>query len=592
MKRDLTLFPGDKSAPKVLLVDDSEDDYVITRSWLKESNSQYQIEWAKSYDEGLEKIAGGDFDICLIDYSLGARSGLDWLNESRVQEAAIPVIMLTGIGSLHTDLEAMASGVADYLEKSRIDGPTLDRAIRYAIENRRLVEALNRQSRTDSLTNTANRLGFQQVLAASVAAARRHRRLMGLLCIDLDKFKEINDTLGHSVGDQVLCEVASRLQHAVRADDMVARLGGDEFAVLLNEISAPMDAARVAHKVLETLRVPIRHEGHELHVSASVGIAVSHGDEEASQVFDAADMAMYESKRGGRNQFCFFDSRMQEAVARRAGIESDLKSAIARDQLSLAFQPQVDAETGRVVAVEALIRWRHPHLGHLSPGEFIPVAENSQVICDLGQWVLAKACESLKLWHEVAPRLRMSVNISPRHLEDQWFLEGIRSVIDERGVAADALELEITETAVMQNPDEAVTRLLELNRYGVRFAIDDFGTGYSSLANLKKLPVRVLKIDRTFVSGIGIDKDDETIIRATLSMARSMGLEVVAEGVETKEQAAFLTEHGCTVHQGFYYSRPVSDMALRQQLLESAEAANCADAAVLDHPAAWQDASG
>ncbi|MFK7955013.1 MAG: EAL domain-containing protein [Lysobacterales bacterium] len=578
------LIDDDTSAKgliNVLLVDDSEDDYILTRDWLTDvPGTQFEIDWAMSFDEGLEAYAKGSHDVCLIDYRLGHRTGLEWMQERTPTVEKIPFIMLTGMGTRSTDIKAMECGVSDYLEKDAINGPLLERAIRYSLEKHRLVRELHNLSKTDTLTGIANRLMFQEALASGIASVARHSRQLALLCIDLDNFKEVNDSLGHGFGDQVLYQIAHRLSRITRTEDLVARLGGDEFALLLSEIDEPGDVVLVAEKVLREVSLPVKHQGHLVTMSGSVGIAIGDGGLPASQIFDAADMAMYEAKKRGRNQYCYFDSNMQAQASRRATIESDLQSAIARGQLRLHYQPQVDARTGEVNSVEALIRWNHPNLGFLSPAEFIPLAESTQMICTLGEWVLAEGCRQLAQWHQVRPSLRLAVNVSPRHLENKWFLEGVKQTINDSGIPPSCIELEITETTVMENPEEVVSKLLELNKFGVRFAIDDFGTGYSSLANLRQLPVAVLKLDRSFVWGIGNSPDDETIVIASLGMASSMGLEVVAEGVETLDQAAFLLKHNCFNHQGFLYYKPLDAGQIRKGLLTTSPAANTALAQV------------
>ncbi len=559
----------------VLLIDDSEDDYQLTREWLAAvPGTEYRIHWVRDFDEGLSAYATGAHDVCLVNDCLGEAEGLDWIAKRDLGACDIPILMLTDRGTRATDLKAMQSGVSDYLEKDLLNGPLLERAIRYGLEKHRLVKRLHSLSKTDTLTGIANRLSFQEMLAAGISSAARHNRKLALLYIDLDKFKDVNDSLGHGFGDQVLYQVARRLAEVVRTEDLVARLGGDEFALLLNDIVDPMSASVVAEKVLRALSAPFEYQGNQVTVSASLGIAIGDGRMSASQTFEAADMAMYEAKKRGRNQYCYFDGNMQAEAARRAQIESDLRLAISRGQLRLHYQPQVDASTGSVKAVEALVRWNHPTLGFLSPAEFIPLAESTQMICRIGDWVLAEGCRQLAQWQKVRPGLRLAVNISPRHLENKWFLDGVKQIITDSGVDPSSIELEITETTVMENPEEVVRKLQELNRFGVRFAIDDFGTGYSSLANLRQLPVRVLKLDRSFIWGIGVNPDDETIIVATIGIAASMGLELIAEGVETEQQAQFLRDNQCVNHQGYLYYKPLDSGQIQKGLLAISPAAN------------------
>lgn len=410
----------------------------------------------------------------------------------------------------------------------------------------------------DALTGLPNRALLHDRLQLALTQAERDRGRLAVMFLDLDRFKGINDTLGHEVGDELLKEVAQRIKGAVRAADTVARLGGDEFVVVLPTIADPDDAARVAEKIVAAF-VPLAHIGqHELRVSTSIGIALYPEDgAEAYALMKRADTAMYHAKRGGRNQFHFCSARMSAAAQRQFQIEHRLVAALEKGQLSLVFQPQIDHDRCAVSGMEALVRWHDPEEGEIPPAEFIPIAEESDLIQPVGAWVLRQALRQNRLWQEAGrPVFPISVNLSPRQFRHKNLIADIRSILAETGQPARLLELELTETALAHDADEACARLEEIAAMGVRLAIDDFGTGYSSLVALKRFPVGKLKIDRGFVRDLCVDRNDAAIVAATIGLARGLELDLVAEGVETVAQRDALLALGCRHFQGFLFARP------------------------------------
>lgn len=411
----------------------------------------------------------------------------------------------------------------------------------------------------DALTGLPNRAMLAQLASlASDGARRRHCRI-AVLFIDLDRFKVINDTLGHEAGDVLLREMAARFRECLRGGDLVARLGGDEFVVLLQDVSDPAQVGAVARNLLSAVMRPIDIHGQEWRVTASIGICLHPevGQDEQSAIKNA-DLAMYAAKERGKNNFQFYSATLRTRSAGRLAIETHLRHALERDELSLHYQAKVRLDTDTITGVEALIRWNSPALGPVLPVRFIPVAEETGLIIPMGRWVLRTACKQSADWLRAGLRpVRTSVNLSMRQLQDDGLIEDIRSALEEAGLPPDRLELELTESMIMHNTARAVRVLHDIKSLGVKLAIDDFGTGYSSLAQLKRFPIDTLKVDRSFIREIPHDSEDRAITEAIIAMAKTLSLTVVAEGVETLEQKTFLRECACDEMQGFYFSTPV-----------------------------------
>ncbi|HEY4998055.1 MAG TPA: EAL domain-containing protein [Usitatibacter sp.] len=411
----------------------------------------------------------------------------------------------------------------------------------------------------DNLTGLPNRGLLQDRLARSIARAERSGRKVAVLFIDLDNFKNINDTLGHDVGDELLRQVSRRLAECVRLEDTIARQGGDEFIVLLDNLDEGRNASLVAQKILNALRLPLMLGGTEQHVSGSIGIALYPEDgRDAQTLMKNADTAMFHGKGLGKNTYQYFTSQMNIAVKRRMTLESALRRAVMQKDFVLHYQPQIDLQTGQIIAVEALVRWRTEDSGTVMPGDFIPLAEETGLINEIGEWVLREGCRQAKEWQDMGlVQRRMAINLSARQFADKGFLDMMNRVLAETGLAAHCLELEITESQVMRQTDGMIQLLNKLSEMGVQLAIDDFGTGYSSLSYLKRLPIQKLKIDQSFVRDITVDPNDTAIVVAIINMARSLDLETIAEGVETAGQLALLRSKGCQVGQGFFFSVPL-----------------------------------
>jgi len=431
--------------------------------------------------------------------------------------------------------------------------------VRDMSETRALANELAHLAHHDTLTGLPNRMLITDRIKSAIAIAPRHRSKPGVLFLDLDGFKHINDTFGHAIGDKLLKSVSARLSACVRSSDTVGRLGGDEFVVLLAEIAQPEDAAIAAARMVEAVSEPHRIDQHELHVSTSIGISLYPTDgSDAATLIKHADVAMYQAKKSGRKSYKFFEPAMNLRAAERRSTEEGLRRALKCDEFVLHYQPKLDIATGKIHSAEALVRWTDPVRGSISPAEFISVAEDSGLIVHLGKWVLREACRQAKAWSDAGSPLRsIAVNVSAVEFQNDQFLSGVFSILEETGMAPEMLELELTESVLMKRSDTAAATLKALREGGVRLAIDDFGTGYSSLSYLTRFPVDTLKIDQSFIRQITATPSETTIVKAVLSMARSLNLRVVAEGVETRHELEFLQEYKCDEAQGYYLSRPL-----------------------------------
>lgn len=412
----------------------------------------------------------------------------------------------------------------------------------------------------DSLTDLPNRIMLHDRLEQAIALARRRRHKLALLFVDIDRFKPINDSLGHSDGDRLLQSVAQRLQACVRDSDTVSRQGGDEFVILLTQIAHAEDAAAVAENVLVAMRSPFHIGPHTFHVTLSIGI-VTYPDDgtDAEELMNHADLAMYHAKDNGRDNYQFFRPELNARVVERQALEYGLRCGIERREFVLHYQPKMNLRTGTIVGVEALVRWRHPQRGLMLPAAFIPIAEECGLIVPIGQWILREACRQAKLWQNAGlPHIPIAVNISSLELRTKDVVSSVRTILSQTGLDPRYLELELTESFLMQDLQFTAVLFSALKDMGVQLALDDFGTGYSSLNYLKRLPIDTLKIDRSFVSDLITNADDASIVHAVIHLGQSLHMRVVAEGVETREQLAFLQQHDCSVGQGFYFSLPVT----------------------------------
>lgn len=456
-----------------------------------------------------------------------------------------------------------------------IDGKQVTTVIVQDIgERKRFETQLEFMANHDSLTGLPNRSLFYDRLVQAMTQAERHGHLTAMLFLDLDRFKFVNDTFGHPLGDGLLRAVAARLSASVRAYDTVARLGGDEFIIILTEVVAVPDVTRFAQKILAAFQAPFVIETHELFITPSIGITlypVDHGD--ADGLIKNADIAMYRAKENGKNNFQFYTRDMNVKALERLTLENSLRKALERGEFRIHYQPQVSLKTGRVVCVEALLRWHHPVMGLVPPSDFIPLAEEVSLIVPIGEWVLQEACRQAVVWESLGINIRTAVNLSPRQVRQSDFPQTVARILEETALSAEALELEITEGSLMHNTEAAVKMLSELKALGLGLSMDDFGTGYSSLSYLKRFPIDKLKIDRSFIQDIENDADDAAITRAIIAMGHSLKVTVIAEGVETDQQLEFLRKHRCDGIQGYLFSKPLPAQEITELLLSDKQLA-------------------
>ena len=439
------------------------------------------------------------------------------------------------------------------------------------LEERKRVElSIRHMAHHDALTDLPNRTLFRDRLTHAMAQADRYHQILAVLFLDLDRFKAINDTLGHNVGDQLLKMAAERLRTCIRDCDTVARLGGDEFTIIVEDIVEVQDAAIVAQKILDTLSQPFNLYSHEVFISVSIGITLyPNDDENADNLLRNADSAMYRAKEYGRNNYQFYVADMNIKARERLMLESQLRRAMDRDEFTLHYQPRVDLFTGKVIGAEALLRWRHPELGLVPPKQFIPILEESGMIIPVGEWVLQQASKQNRAWQDKGLKpIRMAVNLSVRQFIQKDLAASILAIIERAGLAPEFLELEITEDLLLEHNQTNIITLTKLRNRGIHISIDDFGTGYSSLSYLKRLPIDTLKIDQSFLRDIENDPDNKAITSAIIAMANSLHLNVLAEGIETEEQLTFLRAQGCNEIQGYSFSKPLTAEDFEQLLLE------------------------
>jgi diguanylate cyclase (GGDEF)-like protein len=459
-----------------------------------------------------------------------------------------------------------------------------------ALNDARTVDALNRsfsdavhQALHDSLTALPNRALLIDRLDHALARARRWGSAISVLFVDLDDFKVVNDSLGHRVGDQLLTEVADRLRRCIRSSDTAARLGGDEFAVLLEDAGDGLDATTVAERILDDLRRPSTVDGHDVLANASIGIAgTTSGTEEAGELLRNADMAMYRAKSQGKGRFAFFEPEMHTALLERLELEAEMRRGIEAGEFRLHYQPIVTVDDGRVVGLEALVRWQHPVRGMVPPASFIPLAEESGLIVPLGRWVLGEACRYLRAWQEETPPptpVYVSVNVSAHQLHQIGYAREVAEVLEATGLDPASLVLEITESVFMQDSEATLEKLAELRAVGVRLALDDFGTGYSSIGYLRRFPIDVLKIDKSFVDALGTQTQDASLADAIVAMGAALNIETLAEGVEDADQHDRLRALGCNFAQGYLFARPLEPSVLTALLARSQGRLLSADAA-------------
>jgi len=541
---------------RVLHIEDEPTEALLLREMLDEDASlRFVVKAVARLRDGLAALQRESFDVVLLDLSLPDATDLGGVQQMALAATGIPVIVFTGLANDSSAIQSMQCGAQDYLVKSQTDAELLVRAIRYAIERKRADEQMAWLARHDPLTGLANRNTFREVLAHAISRAHRDGSRVALLFVDLDHFKSVNDTLGHEVGDRLLQAVAGRLKGAVRDSDTVARLGGDEFTVILEALDDPSAATRVAEKIRECLSRPIKLGEADACVTPSIGVAVyPDSATDIDTLLRVADSAMYQVKNTGRNSVHHSGDQGREGRHRSHAMGLQLAHALERDEFKVQYQPKVELSTGRIIGAEALLRWYSGDLGLVGPGDFIPLAEQSGQIHRIGEFILRQACLQSAQWRRHGlPPIPVAVNVSAKQLCGCDFPTLVGRVLDDSALHPDGLEIEITESVLISDVLACRDMLERLKNMGVRVGVDDFGTGYSSLANLKRLPLDVLKIDKSFIRDLVDSADDAAIVEAIIALGRSLRLDVVAEGVETVGQRDFLHARGCRCAQGFLY---------------------------------------
>ncbi|MBT3535430.1 MAG: EAL domain-containing protein [Rhodospirillaceae bacterium] len=514
-----------------------------------ESYALYRV---RTVAEANNLLAGQRFDALIIDFDdASSGPGFD-LAQLLGLFLFVPTIALLEEFTPEVAVQLVQFGAQDSLIKSDLNSQRLSVSIQCAISRAQMAHF-------DSLTGLPNRALLFDRLTHAINQSRRYDQELAVLFIDLDRFKFVNDTMGHEAGDTVLKTAASRIRDCLRDSDTVARLGGDEFIALVTNLDRAVSAANVANKIVESVSLPVMISGNAATVSPSIGIALFPDDaEDADELMRYADAAMYQAKQAGGECYQFYRPDMNSAALRRIGLGVALQRAIRDNEFELHYQPQVDLNNGRVVGLEALVRWRHPERGLIPPDQFIPLAEELGLMPALGDLILGLACMQIADWQKRdLPVLRVAVNLSAQQFNQDDLLEHVQQWIARTGIEASLLEIELTESSIMNDPESVAIILGHLSQAGVRVSIDDFGTGYSSLAYLKRFPLDSLKIDQSFVRDVNHDASDGAIVRTVIALAQHLGLHVVAEGVESVEQLNFLRANNCGFAQGFYFSRPV-----------------------------------
>ncbi|MDJ0942723.1 MAG: EAL domain-containing protein [Kiloniellales bacterium] len=552
----------------VLLIEDNPADARLLEVALE--GSRFQTHKARNLESALNHLFASPVDVVLSDLSLPDASGLECIHLLTAAAPTVPIVVVTGSKDEETGLSALRAGAQDYIFKDHAKGALLPRALRYAIERKQAEQRMIELAQQDSLTGLANRVQFRAFLDKAVARAARQDRSVALMFVDLDRFKMVNDTHGQETGDQVLKTVAERLNECLRKSDLAARFGADEFAIVMESLESPQTVSAAAQRILDAVSQPFDLGAKQIHATTSIGIAIYPSDAETPEsLMSSAHTAMAQAKERGKNTCQFYTREMHLRARKQLELERTLRGALERREFLLHYQPQVDMRQGRIIGFEALLRWQHPERGLVPPGEFIDFCEESGLIVPLGKWVLRSACEQQRRWQALGQRpVHIAFNVSARQLQDSDLVQAFKEIIQDTGADPQLLDVELTESAMLKDP-ESVGRLLQgFADMGMGIALDDFGTGYSSLNHLRRFPVTTIKIDRAFVANLAASQDDAAIVSAIVGMGRSLRLNTLAEGIETSEQLAFLRQLNCDFMQGYYFSKPLPVEAITSDLFE------------------------
>jgi len=545
---------------EILIIEDDSEDSLIIRELLGESGeTEFSVTCSPRLGEALPKIESRRFDAILLDPGLPDANGLEAIPRIRKAAPDVPLVVLTGHSDAAFADQALAAGAQDYLIKGRINGESLVHALRYAVARQGSERGLRDLAHRDSLTDLPNRRLFLDRLEQELVRARRYRHSLGLLFLDIDRLKMVNDTFGHDVGDLLLRGVADRLRSLVRASDTVARLAGDEFTLILPELSRRDDLGPFAEKVRSALRPPFLIAGHSVTIGTSIGASVFPDDAlDAETLVKHADASMFSAKRQGGDSVRFYSALMNAMAAERMGIASALRHALDRREFRLEYQPQHELTSGRVLGFECLLRWRHPSLGEIPPLRFLPVAEETHEIEAICDWVLQSACAQLRSWHRHGfPDLTVAVNLSLPDLDDKKLPDRIGRTLRQIDLDPACLEVDLPERGMARAAGQSSGTLRRLRDLGIRVAIDDFGTGHTSLFSLQGLHADTLKIDTSIIKDVVSRPESRSIVNVIIGMAHGLGMRALAEGVETGDQMRILREARCDLAQGYHFSRPL-----------------------------------
>ncbi len=562
-------------AVRILLVDEEPAEYMHIAHVAATIERDHLVSWCDQPEGALATMLSSEYDAILLDYQHCPEQARELLKAAVLSDCKAPIIVMTERLDGALDRAAIADGAADYLVKSQLDAAQLERSVRHALQRKHNELQLAHRARFDALTDLPNRQLFRERIEHAVVRAQRDSGRFALLHVDLDGFRRVNESFGHSIGDELIAMTARRLAQCVRKTDNLARIGADEFTVLIEDVRHLPDVVAVAEKISTAMAQPYQIGDTPLVLGASIGIAVF---PDAGFHVDAllrnAELARQQAKQLRGCHYHFYTEQMNLEARNQMHFETEMRRALRRNEFELYYQPRVELESGQLVGVECLIRWRHPQRGLLAPNDFVPLAEETGLIVPIGYWTIQQACRDMReLQRRCGRHIDLAINLSVKQLQDEKFAETAARLLADSGIDLHRIEFELTETAILMNAEQTYHSMSALSQLGVTFSLDDFGTGYSSFAHMQRLPIAALKIDRSFVRNLPADKDDAIIVKAIINLAHSLQLRVIAEGVETIEQVQFLWQNRCDQVQGYYFAPAVEasqiETLLQEKLLAS-----------------------